>query len=173
VQRTAWLLDNVAPPTFPDRFRSGPLVYAYDVDRATRRRVVPECARAPYDRVETSRWPAALEPWLSTDLRKRSVPPDWTPHCARTEAAGGNITIVGLSDNAVIRRAAGQGRPQARLEIRGYTGEVNWMVNGRLVGRAPAAASRIVIFPEAGRYDITAFDSEGRYDRVSVSVRGE
>src|SRR3989442_3572070 len=46
VQRTAWLLDGAAPPTFPDRFRNGPPVFTYYVDRLTRQRASPEMSAA-------------------------------------------------------------------------------------------------------------------------------
>jgi penicillin-binding protein 1C len=44
------------------------------------------------------------------------------------------------------------------------------MVNGRLVAHTSAgrASHR---FSEPGRYEVTAFDNAGRYDRISVSVR--
>jgi len=45
------------------------------------------------------------------------------------------------------------------------------MVNGRFIGRQDATQPRTVEFAEAGRYDITAFDNYGRYDRISVSVQ--
>src|SRR5215470_9763794 len=54
VRRTAWLLDGAAPPTFPDRFRSGPPTYSYFIDRGSHRRVAPQCARRPMDRVEAA-----------------------------------------------------------------------------------------------------------------------
>src|SRR5215831_117881 len=73
VRRTAWLLDGAAPPTFSDRFRSGSPTYFYLVDRTSNRRVSPECARRPAERVEAVRWPAALEPWLDADLRRKSL----------------------------------------------------------------------------------------------------
>jgi penicillin-binding protein 1C len=57
------------------------------------------------------------------------------------------------------------------VEIRGSAEEVNWMMNGRLVARQSASLPQLLSFPEAGRYDITAFDDHGRYGRISVSVQ--
>jgi penicillin-binding protein 1C len=45
------------------------------------------------------------------------------------------------------------------------------MLNGRIVGRQSAAIPRVLDFPQAGRYDITAFDNYGHYGRVTISVR--
>ena len=171
VQRTAWILDNAAPPTFPDRFRSGAPVYAYFVDHITHQRVSPECTRRPVERVEAARWPAALQPWLDQGLRRKSLPPKWSVGCASEQHADDTITITGLSDGAVIRRPPGKEAPRARLEIRGSDAEVNWMLNGRIVARQNAALPQILDFPEAGRYDITAFDNYGHYGRISISVQ--
>ena len=171
VQRTAWILDNAAPPTFPDRFRSGAPVYAYFVDPITHQRVSPECTRRLVERSEAARWPAALEPWLDQGLRRKSLPPKWSVGCASEQHADDTITITGLSDGAVIRRPPGKEAPRARLEIRGSDAEVNWMLNGRIVARQNAALPQILDFPEAGRYDITAFDNYGHYGRISISVQ--
>lgn len=170
LQRTAWVLNGTAPPTFADRLRSGPPAYAYHVDRVTRLRVAPDCARNPVERIETARWPASLEPWLDAGLRQRMLPPRWAPECAASHASGEGLKIVGLSDGEVLRRAQGNDILRARLEIRGVREEVSWMVNGSLLARSKPGAGQVVEFPAAGRYDITAFDDHGRYDRISVSV---
>jgi penicillin-binding protein 1C len=172
IHRAAWLLDGAAPPTFPDRFRSGSPTYTYFVDRVTHHRVSPECARHPMERIEAARWPAMLEPWLDPGLRRKSLPPTWSADCTSGGHSGDTITITGLNDGAVIRRPPGKEVPKARLEIRGSDGEVNWMVNGRLIGHQNAAVPQILDFPQAGRYDITAFDNDGHYGRISVSVHG-
>ena len=170
IQRTAWLLDGVAPPTFPDRFRSGSPTYTFYVDRVTHLRVGPDCARHATQQNEAARWPSALEPWLDSVIRRKSMPPAWSAEC-RSADPGGNITITGLSDGAVLRRPPGGNAPKARVEIRGSAGEVNWMMNGRLVARQNASLPQVLSFPESGRYDITAFDDHGRYGRISVSVQ--
>ena len=170
VRRTAWLLDAAAPPTFADRFRSGSPTYTYLVDRVTHERVARECARRPTESIEAARWPAVLEPWLDPGLRLGTLPPKWSAVCASANR-GDTITITGLADGAVVRRPPGKEAPRARLEIRGSDSEVNWMLNGRIIGRQHAAIPQILDFPDAGRYDITAFDNYGHYDRISVSVQ--
>src|SRR2546426_736930 len=171
IRRTAWLLEGAAPPTFPDRFRSGSPTYTYFVDRVTHHRVSPECARGPVERIDAARWPAVLEPWLDSGLRLKSLPPKWSADCMLAPDPGGSITITGLNDGAVLRRPPGKETPKARLEVRGTDAEVNWMLNGRFIGRQSAVVPQIVDFTEAGRYDITAFDNYGRYGRISVSVQ--
>jgi penicillin-binding protein 1C len=169
IQRTAWILNGTTPPTFPDRVRGGAPHHVFYVDRVNGMRVAPDCARHAFDRIEAARWPASLEPWLDADLRKRMLPPDWAPECAFSNP-GDAIKIVGVSDGETIRRAHGADIPRARVEIRGTRNEVNWMLNGHVIPADGNGNARVLSFPEAGRYDITAFDNAGHYDRISVSV---
>lgn len=171
IQRTAWVLGGAAPPTFPDPTHSGAPTYAYYVDRVTGLRVAPECALHATERLQAARWPAALEPWLEQGLRQRVLPPPWEPGCAAINRPSTGIKIMGMSDGEVIQPARGGKSAQARLEIRGTREAVNWMVNGRVVASKPATQAQLMDFPAAGRYDITAFDSHGHYDRISVSVQ--
>ena len=171
MQRTAWLLDGAAPPTFADRLRSGEPRIAWQVDETTGGRALPGCARGPLRRVEAARWPAALEPWLDAGLRARALPPTWAPECRGRATPGAGLRIVGITDGEILQRAKVSREPTVRLEVRGHHGEVNWMVNGRLLVRTAASQGLVQRFAEPGGYDITAFDESGRYDRVSVSVR--
>lgn len=171
VQRTAWALNGAVPPTFPDRLRSGEPRYAYFVDAASGLRVAPGCGKGEKKKVDAARWPAALEPWLDAGLRQRALPPAWAPACRQAAAPEEGVKIVGIGNGEVLHRAKGSDAPLVRLEVRGHSGEIRWLVNGRIVGRTTAAESLPQRFAEPGRYEITAFDESGRYDRVSVSVR--
>jgi penicillin-binding protein 1C len=171
VQRVAWALSGAVPPTFPDRLRSGEPRYSYEVDARTERRVAAGCIHGAVERREAARWPAALEPWLDAGLRQRALPPPWADGCRDAFQPESGVKIVGITDGEILRRATGPAAPMVRLEVRGNQGEVQWMVNGSLVARVPAAESYVYQFAAAGRYDITALDEHGRYDRVSVSVR--
>jgi penicillin-binding protein 1C len=170
IQRTAWLLDGTAPPTFPDNLQSGSPIYTYYVDQVTGLRVSPECAPHALRTVETAHWPAMLEPWLDPGLRRQVLPPSWSVGCGDNYHSGEPIAIAGLNDGAVLHPAQGATMPRARLEIRGSREPVDWMVNGRLVAHETAT---ILNFPDPGSYDITAFDSHGHYDRIRVSVRND
>ncbi|MFZ6735167.1 penicillin-binding protein 1C [Undibacterium sp. Ji42W] len=170
LQRTAWVLNGAAPPSFADRLKTASPIFSYFVDSQSGLRVAPECSKRPMDKLQAARWPSALEPWLDAGLRKLALPPAWATECAAIYNADESIKIVGLSDGEILHRASGKEVPKARLEIRGSQAEVSWMVNGHLVANKLANQSQIIEFPEAGRYDITAFDAYGRYDRISVSV---
>ncbi|MFZ6655097.1 penicillin-binding protein 1C [Undibacterium sp. TJN19] len=170
IQRTAWVLNGAAPPSFADRLKTASPVFSYFVDTQTGLRVAPECSKRSMEKRQAARWPSSLEPWLDAGLRKIALPPAWSTECAAIYNADESIKIVGLSDGEILHRVNGKEIPKARLEIRGSQAEVSWMVNGHLVASKLASQSQIIEFPDAGRYDITAFDSYGRYDRISISV---
>ena len=170
--RLAWILNDAAPPTFPDRLRGGEARYRLQIDPVSRRRALPDCFKGPLETLEIARWPAVLEPWLAPDTRSRALPPPWWPACKGYAAPETGLKIVGANHNEILRRSATGDAPLIRLEVRGRTeGEVIWLVNGRHEGRHPARASFAYRLEQARRYDITVMDDEGHYDRVSVSVR--
>jgi penicillin-binding protein 1C len=170
-KRTAWLLNDLAPATFPDRLRSGDPRISYFVDPKSGKRVLPECAKHPPERIETARWPAVLEPWLDGGVRQKALPPEWDAACASSQRPEAEIRIVGLTDGAILRKAGNQDVLLVRLDVRGTQGEVIWMVNGRVIVRNKASVGLVHAIREPGRYDITLLDDYGHFDRISFSVR--
>jgi len=170
-ERTAWLLNDVAPPTFPDRLREGSARYTDYRDAVSGSRVRAACAPGEMKAVEMARWPAALEPWLDAATRDRALPPAWAPSCARAQAPEAGLKIVGIANGETIRRAGSGPAPTLRLEARGGQDELIWLVDGRQVGRVPANRSLTHVFAEPGSHAITVMDDVGRFDRVEVSVR--
>jgi penicillin-binding protein 1C len=67
-ERTAWILNAAAPPTFADRLRG----WRRTLHRLPRQpssglRVRAACAAGEMTAIAMARWPAALEPWLDAD----------------------------------------------------------------------------------------------------------
>lgn len=170
-QALAWLLNDTAPPTFPDRLRSGEMRYRYQVDAASGLRVTPACSDRPRREVDAARWPAALEPWLGADLRRKALPPAWDAGCRQQAEPESGLRISGVTDGEVIRRLRADQEPVIRLEVRGQRGQVYWLLNGRLLAHRPASLPFIHRLSETGRVDITVMDEHGRFDRASISVR--
>ena len=170
-ERTAWILDGAAPPTFPDRLRGGAARYRDYRDAGSGLRVRAACAAGEIRAVDMARWPATLEPWLDAATRARALPPAWAPDCAGARAPEGGLRIVGVSDGETIRRAGNGPAPELHLEARGGQEELIWLLNGRQIGRVPAGHTLRQRFSDAGRYRITVMDDAGRYDRVDISVR--
>ncbi|MDR2506732.1 MAG: penicillin-binding protein 1C [Candidatus Accumulibacter sp.] len=171
-ERLAWLLNDAAPPTFPDRLRDAPARYTDHRDAVSGLRVRAACAPGKMRGVEMARWPVLLEPWLSAALRARALPPAWEKACAGTRAPDGGLRIVGLTHGETIVRAGNtSSAPKLRLETRGGQDEIVWIDNGKQIGRAPAGRGFFYAFAERGRHEITAMDIAGQYDRVIIDVQ--
>ncbi len=170
VRRTAWLLHDTAPPTFPDKVATGERRYAFHVSASDAMRVEPDCANGSFTRVDAARWPVVLEAWLDPGLRKRALPPAWSPTCALHARQRGALQIVGLTDGERLHRAAHQA-PLVRLALHGQAATVHWLVNGLRVARTEPGESLMHRLESPGRYEITAFEDTGSYDRIGVSVR--
>jgi len=174
IRRTAWVLNNIVPPTFVERRSSKPSpVLTYHVDRQSKQRVMPDCSDKPYETFEVARWPDSLVPWLSPTLLKQHVPPQWSARCAALYHTGGSIRIVGASSGEWIQRTPSKAVPSIRLRAQGAQSHIHWIVNGRLVAKTGPLASYVIQLAESGRYDITALDEKGRFDRISLMVRGD
>ena len=119
---------------------------------------------------ESPLWPAQLEPWLDPRSRRQDAP-GWQAGCAGADNASGQLAIMGASSGEVIRRTYGGRAPQLHLTLSGAHGSIGWLVNGVLVGTAAAALGRTLDFAQAGDYAITAFDQDGRYARITLTVR--
>jgi len=173
IRRTAWVLNNIVPPTFAER-RASKLspILTYHVDRESKQRVMPDCSSKPYDTFEVARWPDSLLPWLTPALLQQNMPPPWTPRCAALYHTGGNIRITGASNGEWIQRTPSQTVPSVRLRVQGAQSRIHWIVNGRLVAKTGPLVSHVVRLEESGRYEITALDEKGRFDRINLSVRG-
>ena len=89
----------------------------------------------------------------------------WTLRLESATALDGPVKTL----QPVVERLLAGGNRGAVL--RGDRGVANWMINGRLVARTAAGERYDHRFDAPGRYEITAFNDAGRYDRISVSVR--
>jgi len=171
LQRTAWTLNGIAPPTFSDQVKSTSQRLTYFVDLQTGKRVLPDCAQHAWQQKQVMRWPAALQFWLDPDLRKKSTPPEWDSNCGAGFVESTPLKIMGITNGEIIRQTNSGKIPEAKVELRGVQNagsEIYWMMNGRLLNGN--SRNQTIQFPHAGRYDITAFDDQGNFDRIAVSV---
>ncbi len=171
VQRTAWVLDGVAPPTFADPQRKGSESLNYQVDAATGQRVTPDCTDRPVQQMVAARWPVMLEAWLDQQGLRRARLPAWADGCTPLPERDSTLKIYGAPDGEVIQRAPREADPLLTLEARGSEGEVDWIVNGRLIGHTRNAIAEHLKLHDEGGYDITALDAIGHYDRIHVRLQ--
>ncbi|MDZ7657151.1 MAG: penicillin-binding protein 1C [Sulfurimicrobium sp.] len=170
-QRTAWLLNDTAPPTFPDRIRRGAVRLSYEVDEASGMRIASDCFSGAQRSMESARWPAVLEPWLEAAIRKKALPPAWHPACLAHAGQQSALKIHGISEGEILQRPRPDMPPVLKLETRGAEGEVYWLINGRMLSHQNGKKPFYHRPENPGRLSITAMDDFGHFDRVNVSVR--
>jgi penicillin-binding protein 1C len=173
-KHAAWVLDGVVPPTLPERDArnwSAGLLHV-QVDAASGLRLAPGCAAAVTRGLDIARWPSLAYPWLSREMRRRSTPPALSPRCSSDELASSEeLRIDGIADRASVARAPNSNKPAVvRLRALGTSGEVMWLVNGRLETTTTGTQSFEHRFAEVGDQSITAMTDTGGWARVDVRV---
>ena len=171
----AWVLDGVVPRTLPEReaHRWSAGLQRIEVDAASGRRLSADCPAAQGREVRhVARWPALASPWLSASERAASRLPPLAAGCA-DDGRGGAVAmrIEGVNDGALLMRAPGSAAPP-RLALRavGVEGEVQWLLNGRLVGRTRGGQPLWRDFGEAGRQQLTALAADGAWASLDFEV---
>ncbi|MDR2011926.1 MAG: penicillin-binding protein 1C, partial [Rhodanobacter sp.] len=172
---TAWVLDGVIPPTLPDRdatlWSAGRVHLRTDAGDGTR--LSAACTRKNVREIDIARWPALAYPWLSRDLRRRASLPPLAGDCAPDGLdATESIRIDGIADNATIARAPNSTQPATlRLRALGASGDVLWLVNGKLEGQTHGSSQVFdYAFAETGAQSITALSTGGAYAQVQIRV---
>ncbi|WP_132999904.1 penicillin-binding protein 1C [Luteimonas arsenica] len=171
----AWVLDGAVPPTLPERearsWSAG--LERIEVDATSGRRLSADCSAA-HEREprHIARWPALASPWLGAADRAAARLPPLAPDCADDgRGAALALRIEGVNDGALLLRAPGSAKPP-RLALRavGAEGEVQWLLNGRLVGRTRGGQPLWREFPEAGRQQLTALAEGGAWASLAFDV---
>lgn len=170
-RRSAWILNQTAPPTFADPLYQGKLRFSYYTNRDKSARLRPGCEEGGMQLVQAIRWPALLEPWLSPEQRRKSSAPPWSPACGGQDLAGHTLAITGLRDGAVLRRTADGSAPLVELRARGANRAVFWLINGRLVAETREGEAYSHRFTEQGTHSLTAMDGQGAYSHINVVVQ--
>ncbi len=169
LRRTAWLLDDTAPPTLPDRL-GGPLVDTVWTDPSTGLRTTPACSGLA-DARRVAQWPVAVRPWLGLrGIAPPAVPAGWLTGCGPVRDTG-SLRIQGLEPAAVLRPAAGGRQVSLHVQARGGEAPLRWLLDGQPM-RLEAEQSPTLRFRRNGRHALTAVDATGRYDSVSFEVAG-
>ncbi|MEO8460571.1 MAG: penicillin-binding transpeptidase domain-containing protein, partial [Dokdonella sp.] len=173
-KHTAWVLDDVIPPTFAERDSqtwSAGLLHLR-LDAKTGQRLSPGCERDKVRETDIARWPALAYPWLAREIRRASS----LPPLARGCLADGldslqTLHIDGVVDNSTIARAPNSEKPASlRLRALGASGDVMWLVNGRLEGTTRNAQAFEYAFAETGNQSVTALAANGAFAQVNVRV---
>ncbi|KRG42370.1 penicillin-binding protein 1C [Stenotrophomonas panacihumi] len=174
-RRPAYALDGAVPPTFAERdarlWRAGR--ERYRVDARTGLRLSSQCTQPHAEQMrEIARWPALASPWLGEAERRQSRPPALSPDCTGDGGdTGGELRIQGLVDGAVLAVAPGAQRG-VRLQLRALGSEaaVDWLLDGRAIGRSQGRAMFTHVFDQPGDHSLTALAEDGAWVRLKFRV---
>lgn len=171
----AFVLDGNVPPTFAERdarrWQAGR--QRYRADARTGLRLSADCSGA-HDEVdaEVARWPALVSPWLPHAARQASRLPPLAPDC-RDDGREASLAlhIDGLAEGARLARAPNAAHG-ARLQLRalGSEQEIDWLLDGRRIGRTLGTQSFQQEFAQPGEHTLTALAADGAWTRVRFSV---
>jgi penicillin-binding protein 1C len=173
-RRTAWTLDGALPPTFPERdltaWSAGSLTLRID---SQRRRLSATCHAKNERTLTIARWPALATPWLDDDDASAANIPPLAPGCAADSLdVASPIRIAGIGDGAVLRAAPNSGEPlRVTVHALGASGEVQWLLDGRLQGSSQGSATLRIALPQAGQHSLTALAKNGAFARIYVNVQ--
>jgi len=171
-QRQAWVLEDAAPPTLPDRGAPGGQVETIWIESRSGLRTDPDCT-VRGEPVQVARWPLALQPWVEAGMLRGAGRPRWHPSCAGTAGKGrAGVRLEGLDAGAILRPVPGRDRIEVELRALGADGALWWMRDGRPARRADDARAVSMTFTENGPHTVTVMDEAGRYDTVRFTVRG-
>jgi len=142
----------------------------YEVDRVTKRAVLPSCRQADHDYHEQSFvvLPSAIAAWLRE--RNRAVPPSpvFADGCAMD---AGVPTIVLPSEGQVVQLIPGVAAKNQVVPLQASTRAqmLSWFVDGELVATA-GASERVYWTPTIGTHDVVVADDAGRKARRKLVV---
>jgi penicillin-binding protein 1C len=141
-QRTAWLLQGTAPPTLPDRYRTGGLISTCEGGS------------------QQVRWPAALAPWVyEADCSQRSQ--DSQLRIQGLDAGALLKPVPGHPQVSITVSAAGAASSSDRLY---------WLLDGVQVRRAMAKEVVNLNLDTAGPHALTLLDEGGRFQRIEFRL---
>jgi penicillin-binding protein 1C len=173
-RRTAWTLYGALPPTFPERdltaWSAGRLTLRID---SQRRRLSATCHAKNERTLTIARWPALATPWLDDDDAAAANIPPLAPGCAADSLdVASPIRIAGIGDGAVLRAAPNSGEPlRVTVHALGASGEVQWLLDGRLQGSSQGSGTLRIALPQAGQHSLTALAKNGAFARIYVNVQ--
>ncbi|WP_066341352.1 penicillin-binding protein 1C [Azohydromonas lata] len=146
VQRTGWMLDGAAPPTLPDRERSGGLLG-------------PGCADSS-DGTPVARWPLALAPWVQGSAGD----------CGD---GGSALRIAGLEAGTVLKPVPGRAAVELSVSAQGDVPArepLYWLLDGVQQQRSRVGETVTLRLEQPGTHTLTVLDGQGRWQRVAFRV---
>lgn len=173
-RRKAWILNDVIPPTLPDRFDLSwqPNPMQIMINPLTGLRVEADCPADKTDFLSIARWPKASWLWLAPRIREASRIPALDPLCGRPAPQySETVRILGLEHNMILRPPGSQTElPTITLQASGGSGKLYWLMDGELIRETEPTGAALYRFTRTGRQRLTVMDIAGNFDSLEVVV---
>ena len=169
-QKTAWVLNNMLPPTLStyselknNIYRSG-WINIWVNDRGER--VAADCIGA--QKKQIALWPISLENWLLTKERRQSLLPPIDKKCpVMGKDIFASLNIVGLRDKQLVRALPGNNQVTIDLIPEGGFGEKWWFLDGTLVANSKDNEKVALTVTKNGKHRLLVLDESGQIVRIN------
>ena len=168
----AWILDATVPGTLGSGGQPAPASLVYRRDHNSGLRLAGHCRREHVEELANlATWPALARPWLSPRERHLSTLPALAPDCTETSGPMQGLAIDGLVDGTVLRNPPNR-QHQLEVNVRalGASGNVDWLLDGRLIASSQGEATTSLQFDQSGPQQLVAIDSRNRYASIELRV---
>ena len=171
-QKTAWVLNNIVPPTLStyselknNIYRSGSITIWVNEQGE---RVAADCPGA--QKKQVALWPVSLENFLLTKEKRRALLPPIDKRCpVMGQDVFMSLNIVGLNDKQLLRALPGNNQVTVDLTPEGGYGEKWWFLDGNLIAHSLDSDKVAVTLSQKGEHFLLLLDESGQIARVKFS----
>jgi penicillin-binding protein 1C len=169
-QKTAWILNNMTPPTLSsfsalknNIYRDG-WINIWVNEKGLR--VAADCPGA--QKKQVALWPISLEKWLFNKERRSALLPAIDPNCpVMGKDVFASLNITGLRDKQLIRALPGMDQVTVDLKPEGGFGEKWWFLDGNLVANTKDNEKVALTITEKGIHRLLLLDESGQIFRLN------
>jgi penicillin-binding protein 1C len=171
-QKSAWILNNMVPPTLDtlaslnnNIYRSGWVtIWVNDEGK----RVSADCRNA--HKKQIALWPIALENWLLPKERRQSRLPEVDKNCPILgKDTFSPLNIIGLRDKQLVKRLQGQNDVTIDLTPQGGNGDKWWFLDGELIAHTHNEQKASLTITQKGLHNLLLLDQSGQIVRMAFT----
>jgi penicillin-binding protein 1C len=171
-QKTAWVLNNMIPPTLGtlselnnNIYRSGWINIWVNKQG---KRVAADCKGAHKKQIAI--WPVALENWLLPKERRKSLLPPIDQNCPILgKDIFSTLMIIGLRDKQLIKSLPGKHQVTIDLTAEGGSGNKWWFLDGNFFARSFDNEKVTLTISKKGLHHLLLLDESGQISRIAFS----